>query len=303
MISIERFHALHLPQVQLLLNVHLGALVPGWSLPQGYIAGKLERDPDEYVVDPWVIERATLCAVERQRVVAAIHLLRYGSGPEVGGDYRNAGEINWFVAWPEASEAATTLLEAAQQRLRAWGVSKVWAEMGSLAGPFSGVPDVWPHLAVALSRAGFLPSPGSEEAVYGGPIEEMGAIGAPPLAGLSVARSVGRLGASFTALLEGQMVGRCDCSSDLTAGGALPALAGWAELTDLEVDAAWRNRGIGSWLVRHAIAWLRLGRCDRIVLSVAAEDEAAGAGRFYERFGWRPLVRQQKGWQWHPTQA
>ncbi len=57
-----------------------------------------------------------------------------------------------------------------------------------------------------------------------------------------------------------------------------------------------RNKGIGFWLVSHAVAWLRLAGCDRVVMSVAREDERAGAGRFYERFGWRPLARQRHWW-------
>jgi hypothetical protein len=61
--------------VQTLINAHLSALVPGWALPESYIASKLQRDPGEYVVDPWVIGRTTLCAIERQGVVAATHLL------------------------------------------------------------------------------------------------------------------------------------------------------------------------------------------------------------------------------------
>lgn len=300
MTKIEPFHPGQLRQVQVLLNAHLSTLVPGWALPQSYILAKLERNPDEPLVDPWVIERRTLCAVERQRVVAAVHLLRYGSGAEVGGYYRNAGEINWFFAWPDALEAAGALLAEAQQQMRAWGVSTVWAEMGAPVGPFVGVPDAWPHLAAALSDAGFRPEPGLEEAVYGGTLDAVSPAGPPPLPGLSVVRSTGAFGARFTALLEGQTVGTCECVPDLTEGGALPALSGWGELTELEVAERWRNKGVGAWLIQHAIAWLRLGRCDRVVLAVAPESEAAGVDRFYQRCGWSPLVRETKGWQWRP---
>lgn len=102
-------------------------------------------------------------------------------------------------------------------------------------------------------------------------------------------RSTGAFGARFTALLEGQTVGTCECVPDLTEGGALPALSGWGELTELEVAERWRNKGVGAWLIQHAIAWLRLGRCDRVVLAVAPESEAAGVDRFYQRCGWSPL--------------
>ena len=52
------------------------------------------------------------------------------------------------------------------------------------------------------------------------------------------------------------------------------------------------GQGIGSHLLRCAVAWLRLAGCDRIVLNVAAPDEAAGAGRLYRRFGWDVFVRE-----------
>lgn len=45
-----------------------------------------------------------------------------------------------------------------------------------------------------------------------------------------------------------------------------PAYRGVGEiswLTDLQVRESWRNRGIGRWLVRHAVQWLRLAGCER----------------------------------------
>jgi GNAT superfamily N-acetyltransferase len=57
-----------------------------------------------------------------------------------------------------------------------------------------------------------------------------------------------------------------------------------------------RRRGVGTWLVRHAVAWLRLAGCERIVLCVPEEDEQAGAGAFYRRFGWDVLSRGVNGW-------
>jgi GNAT superfamily N-acetyltransferase len=104
-------------------------------------------------------------------------------------------------------------------------------------------------------------------------------------------------------LIDELQVGYCECISDLTEAGALPALRGWAELAELEVGEPWRSRGIGAWLVQNAVAWLQLGGCDRIVLSVAAENEAAGAGRFYQRCGWWPLARLQRGWVLHTAKG
>jgi GNAT superfamily N-acetyltransferase len=111
-----------------------------------------------------------------------------------------------------------------------------------------------------------------------------------------VHRSLGRHQTRFTALAGGQAIGHCECSADLTQGGALPALRGWAELGEIEVAEEWRHRGVGTWLIGHAATWLRLGGCERAVFSVAAENEAAGAGRLYQRLGWNVLARHQIGW-------
>ncbi len=102
-------------------------------------------------------------------------------------------------------------------------------------------------------------------------------------------RFIARLGGR-----DGQEVGRCEIALDLTEGGALPALRPWAWLTELQVNEPWRNQGIGAWLVRHTVAWARLGGRSRMVVAAMADN--AGALRFYRRFGWDLLVHEQKGW-------
>lgn len=111
----------HLPQLLELVNVHLGAVVPGWALTGGFLAETLRRNYTEYITDPWVAERATLCAVEGHRVLAAAHLLRYGSGPEVSDSYRGAAEIDWFLTLPGRDDAASATLSAARDLLASWG--------------------------------------------------------------------------------------------------------------------------------------------------------------------------------------
>lgn len=49
------------------------------SVSVNAVMSQLERDPGEFKVDPWVIERATLVADQRERIVAAAHLLRYAA--------------------------------------------------------------------------------------------------------------------------------------------------------------------------------------------------------------------------------
>ena len=133
----------HLSQVQDLINAHLTLLVPCWALSQEFIADHLEGNHGQAITDPWVAERTTLCALEGQRVVAAAHLLRYGSAPHVGPALADTGEIAWFLAWVDQAEAAATLLGSASAQLGVWGVIKVSAWNTRLpVGPFVGVPDV-----------------------------------------------------------------------------------------------------------------------------------------------------------------
>src|SRR5260221_6097450 len=178
----------HLPQVQDLINAHLTLLVPGWALSQEFIAEHLERNPGQAITDPWVAERMTLCAVEGQRVVSAAHLLRYGSAAPVGPALAGAGEIAWFLTWADKAEAAAALLGSASAQMGAWGVTLdgVW-NTGLPVGPFVGVPDVWPHIAAALTAAGFRPMAGTEneEEVYGGPLDAVLPPADPPLPGLT----------------------------------------------------------------------------------------------------------------------
>ena len=101
-----------------LVNAHVAAVVPGMSVSVNRVMSQLEREPGEFIVDPWVRERATLVAGQRRRIVAAAHLLRYAADESVGESYRDAGEIRWFLFWPEApywpdaAEAGEALLAA-----------------------------------------------------------------------------------------------------------------------------------------------------------------------------------------------
>ena len=42
-----------------LVNAHIKAIIPGCSIPVATLLSQMERDPGEYIVDPWVIERET----------------------------------------------------------------------------------------------------------------------------------------------------------------------------------------------------------------------------------------------------
>ncbi|MCE0446371.1 hypothetical protein LT493_21650 [Streptomyces tricolor] len=113
------------------------------------------------MTDPWVGERATLVAEDRGHVVAAAHLKRYRADDEVGADYRDAGEIDWFLWHPPASfrpgteRAADLLMSACLARLARWQV-RVRRASGDLPAPaVYGLPRPWPHVRSLYERAGF----------------------------------------------------------------------------------------------------------------------------------------------------
>src|SRR5262245_47768473 len=137
----------HLFPVQDMINRHLEAAMPGWTLPAQAILRSLRRNVHEPIIDPWVIERKTLCAVANGRLLAAGHLLRYGAGEAVGEWYKNVGDVAWFVAWPNEPEAGAALLVAAREQMIDWGVKGVYAWNNGLGMPLLGdVPDCWGHI-------------------------------------------------------------------------------------------------------------------------------------------------------------
>ena len=291
---LQLYERADLPSLLDLVNIHLSAAVPGWALTGTFLSEHLTRNTGEFVTDPWVSERTTLCAKEGHRVTAAAHLLRYGAGLEVGEHLRDTGEIDWFVFLPDHESTAAEVLSRTREVFATWGVAHQRAFGAGLPKlPLLGIPESWPHVAWALDAAGYEPTYKKHRgALYGGRLDGVSAPGEPPVPGITVRRTVGLFGVRFTALLDGEEVGLCECVVDLDAGGALPALGGWAELSEMRVAEEWRNRRVGSWLVGEAVDWLRLCRRDRIILVVDEDDERAGAGRFYRRFGWRVLTRE-----------
>lgn len=295
---VHPFESTHLSGLRELINHHLSTIIPGWALPDEVVAAHLEQNYGEYVTDPWVIERTTLLATEGWRVLAAIHLLRYSDSEEVGGHFRGAGEIGWLLSVPGSSEAAAAVLSAARERFSSWDITRELVSGGVLPVPaLVGIPDCWPHIADVLQEFGYRPTAEHREAIYSGTLASVPEPRIPPLPDLKIRRSVGEFGVRFSAVERGEDIGRLECSADLTRGGSLPAFGGWSNLEELRVREDSRNRGVGGWLVEHAVSWLRLADCDRIVIAVAEENEEAGAGRFYSKFGWEVLAREVRSWE------
>lgn len=287
----------HLTDLQSLVNWHLAAVVPSWGLPARYIADRLRRNPDEYVVDPWVAQRCTLCAVAGGCVVAASHLLLYGEGAEVGDDYKGIGCVDWFLVLPDRIAEGTELLHESRHMLAEWGARRQYGwGMGLPVPVLYGVPDPWPHVGAALHSAGFEPEPQAIEAVWAGRLPDAVQPETAPLSAMTLTRRVERLGTRLVAALDGVEVGYCVLRANLSQGGRIPALGGWATVRDFVVEEPWRSRGIGRWLLAHSVAWMRLAGCDQVVFMVAVDEDGERAGRLYARLGWLPLARQRTSW-------
>jgi GNAT superfamily N-acetyltransferase len=293
-------------QLTALVNAHVQAVVPGVSVSVNTVMSQLERDPGEFIVDPWVAERVTLVAEQRRRVVAAAHLLRYGSGEEVGEAMRGAGGIGWLLYWPEASHwpgstaAAEALMAACLERLRSWGADPCHAD-GALPAPgVYGVPEQWPHIRALYEQAGFVHQ-GQLEIVLLARVDELPRPAAPPLDGLRVERSVGESGTRLTARLGAERVGFIEVETNLAEGGRLAHLGGWADVGNLHVDEGHRRRGVATWLIGQAADWLRLARVERLLEYAWPEERELLA--LLARVGFQELTRTARGWVHRPGPA
>jgi GNAT superfamily N-acetyltransferase len=300
-------------QLTRLVNAHAEAVVPGMSVSVNTVLGSLERQPGEFIVDPWVSERVTLVAEQRNRVAAAAHLLRYYPDDRAGPAYRDAGEIRWLLYWPlapagnpfwpDVTGAAEALTAACADVFGRWGVTRRYAG-GELPVPgVYGVPEQWPHIAALYRRAGFAHT-GHTEVIYLAPVEDLPGPGRnpdPPLDGLVVSRSVGINGCRLSAMLGEEMIGYIE-TEILDTGERLSRHGGWADVGNLHVTSGYRRRGVGSWLLGQAAAWLRLAGVSRLLNYAWLEGTDPGGlsyadhRAFLAAVGFRELTRTARGW-------
>ena len=164
------------------------------------VLSALERQPGEFIEDPWVRERVTLVAGQQDRIAAAAHLLRYFSDERAGTSARGVGEIHWLLFWPEApagnpcwpdaTEAAGALMAACIRQLEDWGVARQQAGGELPARGVYGVPQQWPHIRAIYQGAGFAHT-GHTEIVYLARVDDLPRPAAVPVEGLAVRRSAG----------------------------------------------------------------------------------------------------------------
>jgi GNAT superfamily N-acetyltransferase len=309
-IEVRPFHRPDRQQLTDLVNAHAQAVVPGLGVSVSALLSELERQPGEFIVDPWVSERVTLVAEQRDRVAAAAHVLRYCADERAGEAYRGAGVIRWLLFWPQAparnrywpdaTGAAEALIAACIRQLEDWGVASQGAE-GELPVPgVYGVPEQWPHIRGLYERAGFAHT-GHTEVVYLAKVEDLPHPARPPLAGLSAHRSVGISGTRLSAVLGGEIVGYIEVEV-IEEGERLSRHGGWADVGNLHVTSQHRRQGVGTWLVGQAAGWLQLAQAERL-LSYAWLEGQDPTGQDYTAYraflaasGFQQLTRTKRGW-------
>jgi GNAT superfamily N-acetyltransferase len=307
-IHVRPFHRRDREQLTSLVNAHAAAVVPGISISVAAMLSDLERQPDEFITDPWVSERLTLVADQGNRVVAAAHLLRYFTDERAGEDVRGTGEIRWLVFWPEApagnpywpdaTQAAEMLIAVCIRQFDEWDVDSQDAG-GELPVPgVYGVPEQWPHVRALYERAGFRHK-GRTEVVHLARIEDLPRPSRPPVDGLSVRRSVGMNGTRLSADLGEQVIGYIEVDT-FHEGQRLNPHGGWADIGNLCVAEGYRRRGIASWLLGQAADWLQLAHVDRLLdytsLGDPAEPDETGYRMFLAAVGFGELTRTQRVW-------
>lgn len=231
-----------------LVNAHVAAVVPGVSVSVNAVMSQLERESSEFIVDPWVIERRTLVAVERDAIVAGAHLLRYGPEDRVGDSYRNAGEVRWLVCNRNERLAGDAPLAACFEVMDDWKVGRQYAD-GSLpsVGTY-GVPACWPHIRDIYTGGGLV-FDGHLEIILIAGVDQLPEPTTPPITGLTVLRSVGDCGTRFSALLDVETVGNIEVETDMTDGGTRSRFAGWGDIGNLHTAEGFAGRAWapGSW--------------------------------------------------------
>lgn len=290
-------------QLTRLASAHVAAAMPGASLPAAVLLSQLEHPVGESVIGPWVRELQTLVAMEGDRLVAAAHLRRYLDGEQVSADYRNAGEVVWLLCWPDDQPAGRAVLEAAIEQLGRWSCTR-WLGDGSLPAPgVYGVSDAWPHVLDLYHEAGFDPhlqrpsgSAGQIETVFAGELIGIDPPRPAPIAAVTLRRQLGPLGTAFNAVLDGEIVGTFEVDDDLSRGGTNAAYAAWADECNHWVREGLRGRGIGTWLVTNAAAWLRLGGKTRLMAYVVEDAGIERATAYYARYRMQPVNRTTRGW-------
>ena len=144
------------------------------------------------------------------------------------------------------------------------------------------------------SGNGFAPAPVGTEILHLADLADLPEPGDQPLPGLQLRRLVGINGTRLSAHLGPTLVGYLEVEV-LDLAERHPRHGGLADIGNLMVIEDHRRQGIGTWLLRHAARWLRLGHVDRLLHFAAPEQTAQIA--FVERNQFSEITRIRRGWE------
>ncbi|MBF6089283.1 N-acetyltransferase [Nocardia cyriacigeorgica] len=287
-------------QLTRLANTHIAAVVPGVSISVNTMLSSLERRPEEVILDPWVIERVTLVAEQDRELVAAAHLLRYDSGAHVTDSFRNAGTVEWFLAWNRSTlgddgslrpvdPAADALMTACLAQFAHWRVASRRFSGNLPTFAAYGLSEQWPHIRAVLERNGWSRADASSVELL--LLAETDRIPRPQRPDLAVRREMGELGTRFIAHRDGHDLGYLEVDTNLTQPERMSRLGGWADVCREDGEPE-----VLRWLYGQVADWLRLGGVDRLLTYSEPGDPEL---ELLARFGFVELTRTDRSWA-HP---
>jgi hypothetical protein len=292
-IEIRPFERRDRDQLTELVNRHVAAVVPGVALSVNAVLSQLEREPGEFIVDPWVAERRCLVAVDHAALVAAALVHRFRGDPDVGPDFRNAGDIRWLVCTRPACDAGATVLQACLDLFDQWQVERRYADCRLPVVACYGVPDTLPHVRALYVAAGFT-GPARTEDVYVATCNDL--LGRRP-DGIEVSRTMGLFGARLALVRGAEELGFIDVG-ELDADLARSATAvTWTDVGNLHVAQGQDRAVVVPALYAAAAEWLVLGGVDRILEYVADDFDVPGYREELLALGFTRLVTNEVGWQ------
>jgi hypothetical protein len=292
-VTIREFRREDRDQLTWLVNLHVGAVIPGIALSTNVVLSQLEREPLETIVDPWVAERVCLVAVQRESVVAASLLLRYRNEDDVGADFRAAAEIRWLVVDPGELDAGQLLLQTSIGLMRAWSPSHIYAD-GALPAPGCyGIPDSWPHVRRLVVDAGF-EGPARVELVL---LARCDRLTGNQLEDTTVVRSVGRLGTRLDIMRSGGSLGYIEVGEMSSSISRSTTALAWTDIGNLFPAKHSEPTTVIPALLSAAADWLLLGGVERLIDYYAEDADPSGYLAALLGGGFAQLSRNERGWE------
>ena len=300
-ILVREFHRSDREQLTSLVNLHVSTVLPGVALSTNVVLSQIEREPEELIVDPWVVERRCLVAVEDEVIVGSALVHRFGDDSQVRDGYRSAADIRWIVFTPSAINAGRQLLSTVLEQARRWNSARVYAECSLPAPGCLGVSDSWPHIRTLLTEAGFQ-GPDRTEIVLAARTEDL--LG-HTMDQTEIRRSVGLLGARHDLVsTDGQLgstsLGYIEVGETNQALARSTTATPWTDVGNLFATGSEPLTTVMPVLLSAAAEWLLLGGVQRLVDYYAEDVHPPEYLAVLDQLGFTRLSTNERGWVFQP---